>query len=186
MLPIDGRPQQGSLRTMQLIAIGILLGLTTFLVLVLFLVYGAGKGQGPAPPARLPVISLVAVIMLATSVPLGFVLAGVQTRAALRRIAAGTRLTREPGSTVGPSDLMELLTVRQTTMLIALALLEGAAFMGCIAFLIEKQPFVLAAVLVALALMLAQFPTEGRVRAWLERQAGQLAAMRQRGEAVTP
>jgi hypothetical protein len=67
-------------------------------------------------------------------------------------------------------------------MMIGLALLEGAAFLGCIAYLLEARPLALGVVVVAITPMLVNFPTEARVRAWLERQADQLAELRQQGD----
>jgi hypothetical protein len=80
------------------------------------------------------------------------------------------------------TDNSKLLAVRQTTLLVSLALLEGVAFSGCIAYLLEAQPLVLGVVLVAVLLLLAYFPTEGRVRSWLERQTDQLVVLRQQGD----
>ncbi len=69
--------------------------------------------------------------------------------------------------------------MRQTTLIVGLAPLEGTAFLGCIAYLIEANPLALAVVGVAVCLMLYKFPTEGRVRTWLEQQAAVLNGMRE-------
>ena len=99
---------------------------------------------------------------------------------ALRKIAAGTW---QPPTGSNPSsfasDNSKLLGLRQGTLIVRLALLESAAFFGCIAYLLEGQMFVLSEVLVAVFLMLASFPTFYRVRYWLELQADRLSQLRE-------
>ena len=112
-------------------------------------------------------------------VPLTVVLPAALTRAAVRQIATGSWQppAARPGSFA--TDIGKLLAVRLNTLIVAMALLEGAAFFACIAYLLEGQAVALVAVGVALALMLVRFPTEARVRAWLEQQAERLAQLRQ-------
>lgn len=171
------------LRVMQIIAGALLLGVLTFLAIALFLVSGRPQGAAGGTADGLPVISVLAVMLLVVDAPLAFVVPSFLMRSAVRRIASGA-WQAPPGSDPAAfaSDAAKLLTVRQTALIIGLALLEGVAFFACIAYLLEAQPFVLAVVLVAVALMLVNFPTEGRVRAWLERQADLLAELRQQGD----
>jgi hypothetical protein len=79
------------------------------------------------------------------------------------------------------TDVLRLLFVLQTSLIIGLALLEGVALLGVMAYLIEAEPFVLGVVAVVIVVMLARFPTENRVRAWLDQQTERLASMRQEG-----
>lgn len=180
--PDEDLPPQ-RLRVMQLVASALLLGVVTFLTVALIIVLTQTKGSGLAPAGDLPMISVVAVVFLAVEAPLAFLVPGFLTRSAVRQIASGTwRLPPGADPAALGTDAAKLLAVRQTTLLVGLALLEGAAFFGCIAFLLEARPFALGVVLVPILLMLVKFPTEGRVRAWLERQAGQLAELRQQGD----
>jgi hypothetical protein len=168
------------LRTMQIIAGALFLGVAAFLAIVLFIVLVQGNGQGMAPPVGLPILSLVLVGLFIVTLPLAFIIPGVLTQAALRRIA--TRTWRPPlhaNPIYYSSDAAKLLTVRQTATIIGLAILEGTAFFGCIAYLLEAQAFALGVIIVAMLLMLLNFPTEGRVRGWLERQTDCLAELRQ-------
>jgi hypothetical protein len=168
------------LRVMQIIAGALLMGVLVFLGIVLFMVLVQNRGQGMAPPGPLPLVSLVALAMLAFSVPLAFVLTRNLTHVALRQIVAGTwQVPRGANPSHFATAGAKLMAVRQTTMLIGLAMLEGTAFCGCIAYLLEAQALALGVVGVAVCLMLVKFPTENRVRAWLERQADVLAEMRQ-------
>jgi hypothetical protein len=178
--PGDLLPQR--LRLIQIIAAAMLSGVATLLAIALYLVWAQNQGRGMAPPQGSPMVSYIAVAVLITNAPLAVVLPGMQTRNSLRRIASGTWQVPPGGDPTGfTTDTAKLLVVRQTTLIIALALLEGAAFLGGIAYLLEAQPLALVVVAVATALMLAQFPTESRVRAWLEQQADALAAVRQHG-----
>lgn len=182
--PDEILPQQ-RLRVMQIIATALLLGMVIFLAIVLFLVLVQNNGAGMAPAGNVPMISIVAVVLLVVQAPLAFLLPAFVTRSALRQIASGA--WRSPAG-ADPADFStdasKLLIVRQTMTILGLALLEGAALFACVAYLLEAQSFTLAAVLVALLLMLVNFPTAERVRTWLERQIDQLAELRQRGDVV--
>jgi hypothetical protein len=170
----------GILRTMQIIAGALVAGVCVFLGIVLYLVFVQNNGQGQAPPGGgLPLISIVAVAMMVVNVPLSVLIPRISTLAALRQIAAGTWTPPEGSARPSDTTMRRLLAVRQTTLIIGLALLEGAAFLGCIAYLLEAQPYVLAVTGVAILLMLLQFPTESRVLAWLDRQADQLRELAQ-------
>jgi hypothetical protein len=174
---------RGRIRVMQIIAAAMLVGVLFFLGFVLFQVHVQNRGPNQTPPGQLPWISLLAVAMLAIQAPLALALPTIQARTAVRQIGAGTwrpQPGRDPSAYA--SDAGKLMAVRQTSMIIALALLEGVAFLGCIAYLLEAQPLALAVVAVCVVLMLLNFPTRGRVEAWLERQTAALEEMRLRGE----
>jgi hypothetical protein len=168
--------------TMQIIVGALMTGVLAFLVIVL------GMTLGQELPARgsLPVVSLVSVAMLAVNALLSWVLPDVMTNRAVRQIAAGTWA---PPPNLAPSlyatDAAKLLVVRQTTLLIAAALLESVGFLGCIAYLLEQQPFALAVVAASLVAPAALFPTVGRVRAWVERRLDQIAELRLRGDGAS-
>jgi hypothetical protein len=176
-MPDTVSPQ--NLRTMQIIAGALLAGVCTFLVIVLYLVLVQNNGQGTAPPPGLPMVSLIAVAVTALCAALSFLLPRITTRAALRQMAEGTWKPPQGSTQAYDTAQSKLLAVRQTTLIIGLAPLEGAAFMGCMAYLLEAQPYVLVVIGAAILLMLLNFPTESRVLAWLDRQADQLAEMAQ-------
>jgi hypothetical protein len=181
---VDLTPRR--VRVLQIVAGTLLLGVVGFLAVALFIVLVQGGGQGLAPPQGLPLLSLVAVVMLAAEAPLAFIVPGMMTRSALRQIVAGTwKLPPGQDATLFATAGAKLMGVRQASLIAGLALLEGAAFTGCIAYLLEAQVLALGVVGVAILLMLCQFPTEGRVRAWLERQAQALTELRLQRD-VTP
>jgi hypothetical protein len=174
--PPDAIPPQ-RLRSMQIIAAALPVGAVTACAIMAYLVYQNG-GQGMMQPQPgLPILSLLAAVLTVSNTVMALTLPVAQARAAVRRIASGAW---QPGAGVAanvyPTDSLKLLAVRQTTIIIAGALLEGAAFFCAIAYLLEGQIYVLTGIAVTVALMLANFPTAGGLRAWLDRQ---LEAVRQ-------
>src|SRR5262245_43611995 len=124
---------RGFLRVMQIIAAALLLGLTVFVTIALIVVAERNNAPAIAPVGDLPMITVIAVAMLAVQAPLAFIVPGIVTRNALRQIASGA-WSVPPGANAEAlhSDTAKLLLVRQTTLIIGLAFLEAAAFLGCI------------------------------------------------------
>lgn len=153
---------------MQIIAGALPLGVLLFFGVAIFIVYGSDNPQ-PAAANRLPMISIMAGMFLLITGPLSFVMPGMITQTALKQIAAGGE----------HYDVNRLFGMKQTSMIVGMALLEGTAFFGLIAFMIERQPAVLAVPALALAGMLMRFPTENSVRNWIEQQGRRVQELRQ-------
>jgi hypothetical protein len=180
LFPIDPYDSltPGRLLTLQIIAGSVIGGVVAFLGVALYLVLVQHFGGGTRQPGELPIVSSVAVALFVIQAPLSFIVPNLQTRSALRRILAGTWAPRRGVSAVlHPTTGGKLLGVYQTTLIVGLALLEGVALLGGIAYLVEGQPFAVGVAAVAIVLMLARFPTEGRARRWLKRQADTLAEL---------
>jgi hypothetical protein len=163
-------------RIMRIISVSLIMGIVTITGVMAYLVYQNG-GAGQMPPVGVPFITVLAALFVAVNVGLSFTLPPALTRNAVRRIAAGT--WQPPGDVPAmayDTDALKLLFVRQTTMVISLALLEGVGFFCAIAYFLEGHVYVLIGVAIVLALMIAEFPTTVGLRAWLERQ---LDAVRQ-------
>jgi hypothetical protein len=154
------------LPTMQIIALALPAGVIIFLGLVGWMVLSGQPAARADQP--LPIISIVAVVMLASVIVPALVVPAAMAKGQLEQIARGD----------GRDDLAKLLGLKQTTMIITMALFEGAAFTGCIALLMERQLWALAVPLVALAVMFFNFPTENGVRNWLEMQARRVQELR--------
>jgi hypothetical protein len=169
------------IRTMQLIAGALLMGVLSFLGVALFLVYVQQNGKGMVPPQGMSIYSLVALGMFAVCASLSIYLPRNMLESQTRRIAAGL-WQPPPGQDASAyaSQAAQLLAARQSTMIIGLALLEASAFMGILAFLIEGNPLALCMTAGAVVLMLFRFPLNGRIRAWLEEQSEITAQSRQR------
>ncbi len=167
-------------RVLQIIAFGLLFGLSAFTGVVLFLRLG---GQMNRPMPDLPIITFLAIGMLAVNVPLSLLIPNWMTQAALEGIAAGTWT---PSRGRGPApvfrdDAERLFAVRQTTLIVTLALLEGPGFLGCIAYLVEGSPFALCVPAVAVVAMLLRFPTKWGTLGWVESKLAEIDALRSRG-----
>jgi hypothetical protein len=169
----------GRRRVMQIIASALLIGVTAFLAIVLHLVHVQNQGRGTAVPQELPLVSLMGAGFLVIVAVVSFVVPAGIVRSNLLAIAEGTwKGAPQRGIEEPATDSGKLLAVYLTALIVGLALLEGASFFNCIAYLLEAQPFTLGCVGVGVVLMLARFPTEGRVRHWLEDHQEQLAQAR--------
>src|SRR5438552_3527329 len=110
--PDETLPPQ-RLRVIQIIAMALILGVSSFLAIVLYLV-SQNRGQGMAGPAAVPLMSLLAGLLLIIAAALASILAAAQTRSMLRQIASGS--WRPPPRTTPnayDSDAAKLLAVRQ-------------------------------------------------------------------------
>jgi hypothetical protein len=158
--------------TMQIISAALMIGVVVFLGVVLFLVYVQQGGQGQMPAGDLPMVSLLAIAMFVLTTPLALFMPNQMAKAALKQMAA-----RDWKG----DDAAELLGIRQSTLIVGLALLEGTAFTACIAFLLEAHVSALIIVGLNLLLMLGLFPTRNRVRNWLDKQTMALQDLRNSG-----
>ena len=153
------------LRTMQIIAGSLMAGVVIFLGVVMVL----DQGQPANPNQRFPIVTIVAFVMLAADFGVALVMSRTMTAAGLQQIA----------SSDAQSDLQRLVGLRQTIMIITFALLEGPAFVGCVALLIERQPHVIFVPIFALTVMAVLFPTRNSVRSWLETHGQHVLELRQ-------
>jgi hypothetical protein len=176
---------KAKLRTMQIIAAALMIGIMVFLFFALYLVLVKSEGQPLRPADELPAVTLIAVALLLVDGSLAFVIPRVQTERAVKRIAAGSRTPpRGPhGMPVHSAesfgtDADKLLLIKQSSMLTGLALLEGAAFCAVFGYMLEGHFLALVVVAIVVLLMLALFPTESRVRAWLDRNLQRIADLR--------
>ena len=165
------------LRVMQIIAFAQLLGLVVTAAIFVYLVQVPHNGQGVAPPQGLPIFSLVGVGVLTGVALVAFACPTFLLHQGVRAVARGD-WSSPSGAAPLDSDADKLLALYQTTMIIGLALIEGAGLYCCIAYFLEGQPWMLALIALAIMLQAARFPTEGRVRAWLRRKLDRLEQTR--------
>jgi hypothetical protein len=172
--PLDDYVPANLLRPMQIIAGAQIAGLLFFLAFALFQVFQKTGGDLTVPMQGLPPLTMLGLGMFAVCGVLAFVLPNIIASRMLRELAAknlGTSTADLSKKTSG------LIPIRQSTMIIGLALLEGTGFLNCIAYMIEASILALVVVLMTLLLMIVKFPTEGRVRNWIQERAGQLGDM---------
>jgi hypothetical protein len=176
------------LRTLQIIASALLLGVLFFLGIVLVLQHGQGLNQ----QAGTLVLSYVALALLASILIVWSFLPNQLANGQVRKIADGSWTPGPEDSTYSrspvnpesllaafPTDADKLLAVFQTTSIVGWALLEGSALLGCVAYLLEAQPFVFAVIGVPVLLFVVTFPMRGRVTRWLEEQQRRVKDIRQ-------
>jgi hypothetical protein len=121
-------------------------------------------------PAQPPIITYVGLGMAAMALLMAWVLPGAiatqwrrQNGAALVRSAAGRP--------EGPAVLADgLVGAYQTTVIVAAALLEGAAFLLAIAYFLEGQSIALGGFLGMLVFLVLMHPTRERIRSWMAAQ----------------
>jgi hypothetical protein len=99
---------------------------------------------------------------------LSFVVPTLVERSTLEKVTRKNEADA-PGFEGWGADAPELLPAFMTGQIVRLAMLEGAAFLNLIAYMLEGKALSLAAAAVLVLLMIAAYPTEGRVRGWLER-----------------
>jgi hypothetical protein len=172
MIEPDSPLPKAQLRVMQIIASSILF--SSLVVLCIFVLLGARVGNAQNPP-NIPVLSIVAVVLFAIQAPLAYIVPAALSRTAIRRLAA---LDASQARVDVALDVVMLMNVRLTTLIVGLAMLEGATLVGCIAFLVERTAYGLETAVVAMLLQLSLYPTEHRVQAWIDEQLSRLEALR--------
>jgi hypothetical protein len=171
------------LRLLQFMVAAMITGAVVFAVIAV--VVGLQRGGDPDVPMGTPFLSYIALAFFVIELAAWAVF---PRRLADRGVAAIAAGTWTPGPESNPADYAgddaKLLAVLQTKTLAASALMEGAAFLGCIAYLVEGQAIALAATAGAVLVMAATFPTLGRLRGWLETQRARVEELRRQGEAA--
>ncbi|WP_425400923.1 hypothetical protein [Aeoliella sp.] len=127
-----------AVRTMQIIVFSMAMGCVVFAVILLTVIQ-PDPTEGPPTIAYIGVAAGLAALVAGVIVP--------------RLIAAS-----QP-ATAG---------AYQTTLIIGLAIFEGAAFLNLVAYMIEGQSFSLAVAAVLIAAIVMGMPTIGRVEDWLD------------------
>jgi hypothetical protein len=177
---IDDRLVNDSVRISQIIVAAMVAGVIMFLGVVLF---GLVKRQ-PEGPIQASSISYLAVAIFAGGVLLSLIVPKQMVNAQVTKLAADG-LQYQSGPTKAHSavdqDLVKLMPLFQSKTIVANAVLEGPAFFATYAYMFERQPFALAIVVAAVALMLMTFPTRSKVRDWLESQQDRIDGIRQFG-----
>jgi hypothetical protein len=187
-----------TIRTCQIIVGALIMGVVTFLAIILFAIpplmnpapalpgEGAGGAAIAAPGnSSLPVITYAAVALSLIELVLSFVVPKINVARARRQMALEAPTATTEGVPSQPKQLYpegytgKLAPLYQTQLIIGSALLESAAFFAAIAYMLERNPIALAMAVVLLSALVARFPTSDRVNAWLDCQLGLLQEERQ-------
>jgi hypothetical protein len=166
----------GQLRTMQIITVAMILGVAAFAAVAVCLNL---NNPQPGPGGDLPPLTLIACVALVALAFMSFIVPKISERTLVGQIATGTWPPRNQPGGMPATDEGKLLTLRQMTLIISLAFIEGPSFMGGVAYLVEKNNLGLGVMLIGLGLLVARYPTEDRLRQWLEAKKDELDRIRQ-------
>lgn len=164
------------LRMMQIIAGALIAGVLSFAGVASFIVFGnvrAAQPGGQVPAAGgSEIIMYMAMGFAVVGVVMSFVMSNLVSANGVKGVAK----MAQDGTSTGPKELFgRLLGVAQTKMIIAMALVEGAAFFNLIAFMTTKSLIPFAIVAGLLAVMAIHFPTKMKLARWLEEQQRELS-----------
>ncbi|HYT93235.1 MAG TPA: hypothetical protein VEL76_31240 [Gemmataceae bacterium] len=153
------------LRVMRIVVLALVLGVVAFLVLALII---RAQGGLAAPPT--PFLTYLALGFGGLQIGVSLLFPRFVVTQSRRQLARGQYPATAEASAQAPDDLTSLCNVFQTQLIIAAALLEGAAFFLLIAYLQEGEVAALGGVAVLLALLLVKFPTRPALESWLTEQ----------------
>jgi hypothetical protein len=194
-------------RTSQIIVGALIAGVLIFLAIAWFVdvgliapapagpgaVQGAAPGNAPGAGAAGDgalvgtLITYMAVGWAVVAIPLSFGVPALIAKQQRKQIASGSWAPgvqqAGPGAQLRPeswnTDSGKLAAVYQQQLIIAAALVEGAAFFTGIAYMLGRNPIALGVTLLLVAILLLRFPTIQRVERWIERQQEKLMEDRQ-------
>ena len=153
---LPGPKFEASVRTMQIIALALVIGVLLFLGVVLFTTQGNLNGK----PGVLTMIGAVIGLVMVVN---QFVIPGMIVKSQLKQAAT-------PGSRQidHAEKIAWLLGIYQTQLIVGLALLEGAAFLNLVIMMLERCLGTLGVVGLLLGLILKKFPTRDKVSFWVQ------------------
>ena len=154
----------GRVRVMQIIAFALIQGVAVFLAVAVFLSWGRPPGD--------PILEQLAAVFAAAAVLARFVIPAMVARGQVRQ----AKIMREELAARDSNDdqlslgEQKLYAVYQTTLIIGMAMLEGAALFAGVAYLVGRHPWGLGIMGALLGMMIFSFPTTGRIEHWVEEQ----------------
>ncbi len=165
--------------TLQIIVGALAGGVLMFLVIVIFLV----SQNPPVANPTTPIITYSAYGMAFASIIASLVVPGLVSGRARQSLVDGDvsqwGLVKNLPNAAELGDVAPLAAIYQTRTIIGAALLEGAAFFACVAYLLEHQQLVLV-VAGALLLMIARhFTTASGLESWIDNELATIQQMRQ-------
>ena len=113
--------------------------------------------------------------------PVTVAIAGRQLAISLVTANARRRIAEETSEEQGSKE-RRFLSVFQTRTIIGAAVIEGAAFLAAIAYMLERSPAVLGLAALLLLGVTMHFPTESRIISWVERESENLEMARRMGD----
>lgn len=151
----DAEQQQitAALATLRIIAGALIMGVASFAAITIIIAGGAPNGNGTI------------LFWIAIAVAVAGIIASQIATAIMSRAGAKQDLSVERS-----------IALYTTRMIVGLAILEGAAFVNLVFFIITGRWLLFAAVALLVIFMFAKFPTRGGLVRWIEERK-QLAAL---------
>lgn len=163
---------------MRIVVLALATGVAAFLLVAVFLF------QRADPPPELPLLTYLSGALLASGCGMSLFVPKLLENAGLQRLALGSGASAAANAALGRRStadadaagiVRQLCEVYQARTIVAAALCEGAAFLATFARLSEGTLLSLLFAVAGLGLVIAQFPREQAVHAWLEDRLEQLA-----------
>jgi hypothetical protein len=155
-LPSSGQAPPANVRTMQIIAFALMMGVVVFGLIVMFQTGGRLNGE----PGMLTWIAAgFAGLMIVNHLAIPSIIAGATWK---KLVADGIRQKPEP------EQAQAAMGVYQAQMIVAFAVLEGAAFFNLVVVMLERTMICLGIVIALLVLILIRFPTTTKVTWWIQ------------------
>ena len=139
---------------------------------IFLIVANSSRGAGQVEPA----LGIVLVALLATAVPVWFVVPPLIIRNVRRQILRGAASTKPlplPLSilfTDKDEPVGRLLAAYQAATLLRVAILEGPSFYAVVLYMLHGSPLYAGVAAVLVVLIFLHFPSPSRIAAWVERQ----------------
>jgi hypothetical protein len=167
------------IRTLKIL-IGALLG--GWILSAVIVIAVAHAMPGP-PPSSGMTLTYAGVIVAAGGLLMRRLVDHFLIEARLRGISSARR-SSIGGAEEIPEDArlvmdLQLLSVMRQWLVVRTAILEAASFFLVVVYFIERSPWSLALAAMLILPAVAQFPTAGGIRLWLERRRRALAARRE-------
>lgn len=185
MAPLDdGDKLAQTVRTAQIITFGLVTGVASFLAITVFSVR-AGKPFAADPWDLQGTLTSLALISAAIALVVHRPICEAAARKKLPTLARWKTVTvTDPHGLpleARQGELPALLGLYVSGKIIGLAILEWAAFLAAIAYLIEGSAAALIASFTLGGVILLSLPTRSRVEGWVERRQSRLDETRQFG-----
>jgi len=166
-------------QTLQIIVGAMAAGVIMFLGVTIFL----ASQKVEVPPPAVPVVTYAAIGMTIVSVVAWLFVPGIASGNMRKALVEGRAkdwgLVKNLPNAAEVGDIAPLAAVYQTRTIISVAVLEGAAFLAIMAYMLEHQVISLCLAVALLLLILSQIPSKSKVESWLESERIAIDQLRQ-------
>jgi hypothetical protein len=158
-----------SVLVMQIIVAALAAGVVTFAVVVLVL---RSQQEANAPQDNSLLLSYIGILVSASAIAAWMIIPRLLVSRTRQAISEGKTPMlddyHEPALTEGAQQIQPLVAMHQTRLIVGCALLEGAAFLNLLAYMLEGQLMNLVAAGLLVLIIVTQIPTFGRLTSWIE------------------